>query len=437
MNKLIQYFSPKGEMNFYDTRKTNAFILLSLLGLVVVSFVIVQNIIFKNENYLVSTVSSALLGLFIIIGLFIIRNFGVKLAGNIFSFGLVFLMAVVLNILNPKIPAMFKYLQGFYSILGIFCIGVLFASRTILIINAAIIVISTTRVFLFAINQSPEQTELLKAGFINHTITLVIIGMIIYFTNLYSERALEIEIKTADLQQKQNKRLSEILGLVQDTVNVLDQLSKSIGESAGSLSSSSNEQAANVEEISSTLEEMSASIIQNADETEFAANTVDKTTQNVQKSQLAINKTLNAIQEINQKIELIQEIAKKTNLLALNASIEAARAGDAGKAENSSQGAKDIEHLVKTTILVSNEAGNLHSGISTDIGGIDNVIKKISISSAEIKNSVEHINRAIFQINEGAQNNALISENLVNSIEQLTVFAEKLYKLIEEGNQNS
>jgi hypothetical protein len=63
---------------------------------------------------------------------------GVKIAGNVFSTGLVVLLAATMNILNENIPAIYKFMQGFYTILAILSIGVLFSSRMLLIINAVI-----------------------------------------------------------------------------------------------------------------------------------------------------------------------------------------------------------------------------------------------------------------------------------------------------------
>lgn len=443
-NQLVNYFTPNIEMNLFEKQKTNAFIILGLVGVVLVFIVAGQSILFRNENYLVSFLSTLSLAVFIIISLFVLKNYGIGIAGNVFSTGLVVLLSGTLNILSPDIPTIYKFLQGFYTILAILSVGVLFASRKMLIINAAVVLFSTFRVYFYAIEQTSDQAVLFRAGLINHTVALIIITMLIYFAILFAERAIAAANKEAAINKKQNQHLSELFGVVKDTTVVLEQLSLDISKSSDSLSSSSSEQAANVEEISSTIEEMTSSIIQNSEDTRNTADTVNNTTLSVKKSQNAIEQTLNAIKGVDAKIDLIQQIAFQTNILALNAAIEAARAGTAGRgfsvvanevkklAENSSQGAKEILELIGSTIQISNEAGKIHKTITSDIEGIDKTITQISYSSLELKNSVEQINKAVYQINEGAQSNASISDKLSASIEQLSTHAKKLNNLLRE-----
>lgn len=445
MNQLIKFFTPELEMSLFEKQKTNAFIILGFLGILITLLIVIQSIIAQNDNFIISLFSGMALGVFVVISLFLVRNYGVKIAGNVFSTGMVVLLALTLNILKEDIPAIYKFLQGFYSILAILSVGVLFASRTLLLINSAIVLITTLRVYFFAIAQNPEQKEMLSAGIVNHTTALIIITVLIYFAIQFAEKAIDAANKDAKIKEQQNKKLNDIFKVVKDTASILGTLSSQINHSANSLSSSSNQQAANVEEITSTIEEMTSSIIQNAEETQLTATTVNNTAQSVQKSQAAINQTLEAVKGVDNKVGIIQQIAFQTNILALNAAIEAARAGQAGKgfsvvanevkklAENSNQGAKDIIDLIAKTIAVSDEAGKYHTMITEDIEGIDASINHVSLSSIELKSSIEQINKAVYQINEGAQNNASISDQLAGSIEQLSSYSNKLNEIIEEN----
>jgi len=235
-----------------------------------------------------------------------------------------------------------------------------------------------------------------------------------------------------------------LLSLIKETSGNLAILSKEINMAANSLSSNANQQASGIEEISATMEEMTAAIIQNTENTVQTAQSINNTTEFIKKSDTVIANSLKAIRNINSRIGLIRVIAGKTNLLALNAAIEAARAGEAGKgfsvvaaevkklADNSSKGANEIVSLVQAAMKDSDQAGNFQKQISDDIKAINNVINELSASSFEQKNSIEQINTSIIQINESAQENASISENLVNAVENLAVQAEKLNRMLHK-----
>ena len=197
MKQVIKYFSPKDQQSFFEQLKTKAFIYLGMVGFTIVSFILIQNIIFPSGNYLVSMISSSVMGVFILITLFVLKNTNIKLAGNIFSVGLIILLAGALNVLNKDISALYKYVQGFYTLLAILSVGVLYASRRVLIINASIILASTIRVYFFAIEQSPDQAEILRAGFTNHTTALIIITFISYFTIKFVDSSIKEAKKDA------------------------------------------------------------------------------------------------------------------------------------------------------------------------------------------------------------------------------------------------
>ncbi len=444
MRKIIEYFTPKENVNLFDKQKTQSLIILSLIGLLLIFLNIIQNIAFRTENFLVSIVSSAIIGTILIASLFILQNKGIKFAGNFFSMALIIILSLALIILKKEVSALYKFMQGFYSLLAVLSLGILFASRNIIIINAIIILAATTRVYLFAVNQMPDKIALIRAGYINHAIAIIIVALILYFTKKFILNAINEAEQNAKVKEEQNSKLNILLSLIKETSGNLAILSKEINMAANSLSSNANQQASGIEEISATMEEMTAAIIQNTENTVQTAQSINNTTEFIKKSDTVIANSLKAIRNINSRIGLIRVIAGKTNLLALNAAIEAARAGEAGKgfsvvaaevkklADNSSKGANEIVSLVQAAMKDSDQAGNFQKQISDDIKAINNVINELSASSFEQKNSIEQINTSIIQINESAQENASISENLVNAVENLAVQAEKLNRMLHK-----
>ncbi len=383
MKQIIKYFTSNEQVSLFDKQKTQSLIILSLIGLLLITLNILQNIVFRTENFFVSIVSSTIIGTILIASLFILKNKGIKFAGIFFSLALIIILSLALIILKKDVSALFKFMQGFYSLLAVLSLGILFASRNIIIINAVIILIATTRVYIFAINQMPDKIALLRAGYINHAIAIIIVALILYFTKKFISNAINEAEENAKVKEKQNNKLNALFELMKETSAGLAVLSKEINNAANSLSSNANQQASGIEEISATMEEMTAAIIQNAENTTQTAQSINSTNEFVKKSNTVISNSLKAIHNINSRIGLIREIAGKTNLLALNAAIEAARAGEAGKgfsvvaaevkklADNSSKGAKEIVDLVRTAMKDSDRAGNYQKQISGDIKNIN------------------------------------------------------------------
>jgi len=173
-----------------------------------VGFIMIQNIISPTENLEMTILSSVSINIFVIINLFLLKKYGIKTAGNIFALGIVLIVTAVMNILDSKISAEYKFHQGFYTILAVFSVAVLFASRKTLLINTLIVFITTSRVYLFAIEQSPEQKELYNIGFISHSITLIGISIILYFSVKFAEKAIEDAKEDARIKQIQNQELA-------------------------------------------------------------------------------------------------------------------------------------------------------------------------------------------------------------------------------------
>ena len=166
----------------------------------------------------------------------------------------------------------------------------------------------------------------------------------------------------------------------------------------------------------------------------------------------AVGQTVAAMKDIAEKINIVEEIARQTNMLALNAAIEAARAGEHGKgfavvaaevrklAERSQSAAAEISGLSSSSVEVAQKAGEMLEKIVPDIQKTAELVQEISAASNEQNTGSQQINKAIQQLDQVTQQNASSTEELASTSEELATQAEQLqaaiafFKVKGDGN---
>ena len=235
MKQIINYFTPKIEQSFFEKQKTNAFIISNIIGFTLVSVIIINEFLNPSNNFSVSLISNTSILTLIIINFFLLKKYGIKIAGNIISLAIVIVLAIFINILKPEIEVEFKFFQAFYTILALLVFGVLFASRKILIVNALIIIASTTHVYLFALKQNPSNSIFYTTGYIQHTITVISITAILYFAIKFAEKAINDAKNDAKIKKKQNKELLFSKEKIKSNLENLQNTTKALEESNSKL----------------------------------------------------------------------------------------------------------------------------------------------------------------------------------------------------------
>lgn len=218
--------------------------------------------------------------------------------------------------------------------------------------------------------------------------------------------------------------------------------SEEMSATAQQLSQGATEQSASAEECTSSMEEMASSIQQNADNAQQTNKIAAKVSQDAQTSGDAVTKTVAAMNEIAQKINIIEEIARKTDLLALNAAVEAARAGEHGKgfavvasevrklAERSQTAAAEISKLSTDGVSLAESAGQMLTKLVPEIRKTADLVQEISASSNEQNSGTAQINKALQQLDQVIQQNASASEEMASTAEELTSQSEQLQAII-------
>ncbi len=190
------------------------------------------------------------------------------------------------------------------------------------------------------------------------------------------------------------------------------------------------------------MEQMVANISQNADNAKQTEDIAKKASLGINRVGQSANNSLESIKQIAEKISIISDIAFQTNILAINAAIEAAAAGEHGKgfavvanevkmlAEKSKMAAEEINLLSESSVGVTIQTKEYMDEILPDIEQTLNLVNEISVASLEQNSGAEQINNAIQQLNSITQQSAANSEEMASNSEELSSQAEKLKEIV-------
>lgn len=255
-----------------------------------------------------------------------------------------------------------------------------------------------------------------------------------------------------------NKSIKNVLSHLSETSDNLSALSSELTTAGHSLAEGSTEQAASIQETSSTLEESSSMVHQTTQNTKEAETIAKKTKEFASKGNSEMQIMLEAMEELKRSsaeiskiIKVIDEIAFQTNILSLNAAVEAARAGDAGKgfavvaeevrnlAQRSAQAARDTSGIIESNIHLSEKCLSITEQVSGSLAEINSesskvseLLEEISTASQEQEIGIGQINKAISQMENVLQTNAATAQQSAGSADELTVYAETLKKIMNE-----
>ncbi len=279
--------------------------------------------------------------------------------------------------------------------------------------------------------------------------------------------------------------MSEIVGKIGNSSSSLGTSSSQLNSSSSNMSDGVNAQSAQAAQVATAMEEMNAAVIEVARNSHSATEAARGARDIAAKGGDVVSQAINAMKEVAEStditgttiknlgksseeigtiISVINDIADQTNLLALNAAIEAARAGEQGRgfavvadevrklAERTTKATKEIGEMINTIqdettravdamdegtkkvengVNLANEAGDALSQIVTGVEDVNDMISQIATAAEEQSATAEEIARSMENITEASQTNVDAITDVSGAAERVSEIASELHILVD------
>jgi methyl-accepting chemotaxis protein len=247
-----------------------------------------------------------------------------------------------------------------------------------------------------------------------------------------------------DSINKLGDSISRILKEVTDAVQATASSSTQISSSSEEMAAGAQEQSAQTTEIAGAIEQMTSTILQTTKNASTAAEQAKSAGLAAEEGGIVIRETIegmnriadvvkNAAQTVHELgasseqigtiVQVIDDIADQTNLLALNAAIEAARAGEQGR--GFAVVADEVRKLAERTTKATKEIGDMIKKIQKDTGG---AVKSMELGTSEVEKGIKYAEKSGKSLNEIIVN----ANTVVDVINQVAAASEEQSSAAEQ-----
>ena len=253
---------------------------------------------------------------------------------------------------------------------------------------------------------------------------------------------------------------NEVIAIIDNSTKRLIYSADDLSKSSANLSDSSNKQAAALEETAAAIEEVTATIASGTENTAKMLNYASEVTTSTDSGTILAKQTSESMDElsnevntINEAIQVIDQIAFQTNILSLNAAVEAATAGEAGKgfavvaqevrnlASRSAEAANEIKKLVESATVkakhgkeVSTKMINGYDLLKNNITSTISVINEVAVSIKEQESAMVQINQTVNALDQATQTNAALASDISDMASQTKDLALSLKSAVDSND---
>ena len=430
------------------------FVQISILfiGLIITIFYGVIILVYGKKLYGPRTLKLFLTVTFLLL-LTIITSISLALKGKVKHAGNLAVTLSILIILGSEFVRILNhfgtfsiYIDTYYFITIYYSFSIIFCTKPFVVINFLILLISNWLLYFLGHPVfTQNENQLFLRATINQTVVIFGLTSVIYysidsFNNIF--RRLN--------EEKKNKQyaLDEVKSLLQDIQAIIEKLalaSQKLENLSQKLALNTQTQAVNTEEIASSTQEMK-NFVENS---KNLANTTHTNTQEVitqlHKTSEIFDKTIENFNLITKKLHLISKISEKTDILAINAAIEAAHI------QNEGSGfpiiAQEIRHLADESQKLTNEINLLieeahknsvestlnFSQLTEKTTKTASLVENIKYETEEILKAILQINQSVRQLSNIAEHNSIAAQEVSENAKELVHLADSIQK---KSNQN-
>ncbi len=256
--------------------------------------------------------------------------------------------------------------------------------------------------------------------------------------------------------EKITDSLNRTLGQIIISADQVASGSEQVSSGAQTLSKGATEQEAAVNELAASIDSLAEDVTANADDAQEMNITVTEVSERIGKCNDEMKKLIEAMTEIRNSsagiekvIRTIEDIARQTNLLSLNASVEAERAGETGKgfvvvaheirdlatrsAESVKQTTELIEHsfrAVRNGAAIADDTAKSLSAVVDGAEKITDVANKINVASQNQKMILQDLTKSVDMIEEVVQHNTTVSQESAGTSTELSQHSKRLHELV-------